>query len=350
MSSTQITVVVPRLWDALRALVASFGPTWPGRAAWERVLGRGSVESCGQSDLERTILAAAGIADDPTRDCPVAAFSRIADGVSVDGGVWMRADPVSLRADRDQLLLVNWDLDDLNAQIAQSLAQRLIPLFDSTGWRLFAPTPQRWYVVAPADLQVRTFAPQPCMGASIQNRLPFGRDAAVLRRLLTEVQMSLHMAPENNTRSEQGLPVVNSVWFWGLGAAPITAPSRFAEHLWSEDALTIGLARAAGVPFDPLPADARALRLSGESWLSVLSIQRAWNQRNVQALSDAVEQFHNQWLAPLLAQLGRKTRLRILADTGVQWATTGKDQRRWWVPRRNLETHCTQLIPEPKRM
>lgn len=347
MRLTQVTVIVPRLWAALHAIAVRLGPAWPGRVAWGRVLGRGSCESFGSADMERTILTAAGVVDDPARDCPVALYSRFADGLTFDSGFWMRADPVSLRADRDQLLLANWDLRDLEVQAAQSLAHRLASLFEPMGWRLFAPAPQRWYVVAPSDLRVRTSAPQSCIGESIQDKLPFGQDAALLRRLLTEVQMTLHMAPENMTRSEQGRPLVNSVWFWGAGAGPIGTPPRFARHVWSEDAFTAGLAHAAGVPFDALPADARALTLPpGESWLSVLSIQRAWHQGDVQALADSLDRFQEQWLAPLLTQLGRTTRLTILSDTGVQWATTGKEQRRWWGPRRKVETLCTRLIPE----
>lgn len=341
----RVVLVVPRLWNVLEAVVRRLGSKWPGREPWEALLSRGQCEPFGRADLESTILDEAGVAYDSAHDIPVAALSRLGDGLEPQGGLWLRADPVSLRADRDQLVLVSWDLLDLNAAEAAALANGLTPLFDPLGWRLYTPVPQRWYLQLPEDIKIRTYTPRSSFGTSILGRLPTGPDSALMRRVLTEVQMTLHTAAENRTRIEQQKPPVNSVWFWGAGAGTIqTVP--FAQQVWSDDSFLIGLARHAQVPQAPLPLSAQTLSLSdGVSWFSFSNLDRLWRRGEVQAIADELEQFREIWVVPLIKRLGRMGELVIISDTGARWTTSRHEQTRWWVRRQTLEKSLARLIP-----
>lgn len=50
--------------------------------------------------------------------------------------------------------------------------------------------------------------------------MPIGESAATYLKLTSELQMSLHEHEVNIRREAEGLLPVNSVWFWGGGAAP----------------------------------------------------------------------------------------------------------------------------------
>lgn len=341
----QVTLVVPRLWNALDAVNRLIGSSWSGYGAWEGLLSRGRCESFGRADLEATILEAAGVANDPAQDVPVAAISRFGDGILDEDGLWLRADPVSLRVDRDQLLLASWELNDLNEAAAASLAGTLIPLFEPLGWKLFTPVPQRWYVKLPDGIQLRTYSPRSSFGASIMDRLPTGPDAVLIRRVLTEVQMTLHGAAENQTRIRQQQDPVNSVWFWGLGVGMQRVPA-FAQQVWSDDSFLIGLARRAQVPHAPLPHDPQTLSLKdGVNWLSFSQLDQGWRRGNVQVLAEELERFQLVWVAPLIKLLGRSNELVIISDTGVSWKTTRPSPLRWWTRRPSLASSLAQLVP-----
>lgn len=345
----RVILVVPRLWNALNAVVHRLGPLWLGCKSWERLLSRGQVTPFGRPDMESTILDGAGVAYDPAIDIPVAALSRLGDGMERQRGFWLRADPVYLRADRDQLLLAGWDLSDLDDVMSASLAGSLTPLFEPLGWRLEMPVPQRWYVKLPEATQIRTYSPRSSFGSSILGRLPAGPDSALLRRVLTEVQMTLHMAPVNQTRVDQQKQPVNSVWFWGAGDGVIEAPP-FAQQVWSDDSFLLGLAQYAQVSHAPLPPNAQTLSLTdGVSWLSFSNLDQMWRGGEVHALAEELERFREMWVVPLIKHLGRTGELVILSDTGARWMTTGHDQRRWLTRRQSLVNILVRLIPDSPR-
>jgi len=81
--------------------------------------------------------------------------------------------------------------------------------------------------------------------------LPDGADAREHDRLTGELQLLLHDAEFNRHREEQGLPPVNSIWFWGGGAA--SQCDQALPPLFGSDALFRGYWQSVGAKHTPLP-------------------------------------------------------------------------------------------------
>jgi hypothetical protein len=97
----------------------------------------------------------------------------------------------------------------------------LRPLFGDAGLPLDAPVPARWYLRLPREAPLPPFAgPDEALGADLFEHLPEGAEGRRWRALLSETQVVLHNHPRNAERVAQGLPPINSLWFWGGGVLP----------------------------------------------------------------------------------------------------------------------------------
>lgn len=69
--------------------------------------------------------------------------------------------------------------------------------------------------------------------------LPTGEDAATHRKLICEIEMTLHDHEVNTRREAQGQSPINSLWLWGGGIAP-EQTTTVQPPLFSDDALLSG--------------------------------------------------------------------------------------------------------------
>ncbi|MDX8379559.1 MAG: hypothetical protein R8K48_05875 [Gallionella sp.] len=145
----------------------------------------------------------------------IAAISAKFDGLPA--GCWMRADPVHVRLQREQVILLpNLQVsEDESVQLCDSLNEHFI----AQGMRFFAPHPTRWYVQLDEAPQINTMPMSQVVGRNIQGNLPTGVAARHWHQLFNEIQMLLFSHPINASREAGGALPVNSVWFWG-GLAP----------------------------------------------------------------------------------------------------------------------------------
>jgi hypothetical protein len=102
----------------------------------------------------------------------------------------------------------------------------------------------RWYLFPDEPWDLRTTPLQAALGASVEARLPQGRQALHWRRLLNEVQMRWHANRVNWERERQGQQVANGLWLHGGGAWRALDASRFAR-VQSDDAVVLGWRQAA---------------------------------------------------------------------------------------------------------
>src|SRR6267142_5145621 len=86
----------------------------------------------------------------------VAPFTRIGDGAQAEDGYWLRADPVHLAPDRDQLVLMSGALLAITQREASALADAFNKLYAADGWRLYMPHPLRGYLRSPQALMLTT--------------------------------------------------------------------------------------------------------------------------------------------------------------------------------------------------
>lgn len=207
----------------------------------EKILARGVVTN------EATRLsfedAVCGLFD-VSGGSPVAPVSAAFDGL--DAGCWLRADPVHVRLQREQVVLLPVVVSiDESVQLCASLNAH----FSAQGLAFFAPHPARWYLRVAKLPDITTVPLSQVAGRNIHGNLPTGSDARYWHQLFNEIQMLLFAHPLNELREARGEMPVNSVWFWG-GGCEVTTTAHY-DSASSDDVLLEMLATAAKIPFSP---------------------------------------------------------------------------------------------------
>lgn len=286
---------------------------------------------------------------DSTGDAGIAALSLLGDGMAPGDSVWLRADPVHLRVDRDSLVLADSTLFGISAEEARTLSDHLNAHF-APEIEFLPAHPRRWYVrMKNADLPACT-PPSQARGRAVSAHLPAGSDAMRWHALMNEVQMALHDHPVNESREMRGELPVNSIWFWGGGVLERPS-SRPYDQVLSDDPLARGLALASGASAAPLPMNAAALLSmpadSGQVLvlLDALSAPAAYG--DAQAWSEQAADLEGRWFAPLLAALraGRVGMITLhmgMADGSLSAETVATDLRRFWRRSRSLATYAQE--------
>ena len=334
----------------------------------DRLLSRAEHTPCRATDASLEALAFRSFGYDAPpagTDWPVAAFTALVDcdargggGVrptqggrevlpvegeggprSVEGrsGVRLRADPVHLRADIDDLVLFDASDIDLSPYDAVALARTVNDALGPDGPRIDAAHPHRWYVAPDAPVRIATTPLSRVAGARVFEALPRGPDAARWHRWMNEVQMALHECPVNVERERRGAAPVNSVWVWGAGSLPLAGvvPAPFAR-VWTDDALLRGLARHSGVEGGADPAGAQEW-LGGDpgtgAHLAVFDdLYPAVRRADIDAWRDGVARLSRSWAQPLLDALNRGDVARVVIEDerGNRFAVTRGGRFRWW--------------------
>lgn len=249
---------------------------------------------------------------------PFAALS----GVDINNGL-VRADPISLKADRDTAKLVPAEQLALSDSEADELLAVLNAFVEQDGLRFFRKDTSRWYLSGMSAEALESYPPSFLADRNASAFLPDGDAAANWRRLLTEVQMLLHMQPVNELREQRGLLPVNSVWFWGGAALPEAQEQNDKVLLIADDDEAQALARHMGVACEPL---SRMFSLSesmpAAEHIVVLdsSLVSAWLAADADKIENSVSRICEQWLSPLAHQVGQGTiaHVQVLTEDGLQ--------------------------------
>lgn len=280
--------------------------------ALENMLARGIPAGCAaQSSLEDALF---GLFDVQS-GASVAQVSAAFDGLGE--GCWLRADPVHVRLQREQVVLlpdVKVSADE-SSQFCASLNEH----FAAEGVAFFAPHPARWYIQVDEMPKVVTVPLSQASGRNIQANLPSGIDAGRWHQLFNEIQMLLFAHPLNETREARGEAAINSVWFWGGGRSPVQ-PGRAYESVSSDEVLTEMLATAADTPFAAWqPAWCGA---EGRQLLVWTGLRSALQHGDLAAWRDALQDFEIRYAKPLWQALHKgqiaQLRLDLLAGDNVR--------------------------------
>lgn len=271
---------------------------------------------------------------------PVAAVTHAHDANSIDDAWWLRIDPVHLRADNGRVFMLGNDALDISADEAHALTAELGMLFTEQEGMLTAPHPKRWYLRLPRDPGAIFHALPDVLGGDIHDHLPYDRQDGAIgkhwRRLLNEAQMLLYASTVNAARERRGVAPVNSVWFWGGGAAPEVRHSRFTR-VWSNDALCLGLAKLGAMARSTVPLDAEAWRAEAREGdhLIVLNSALVTGGEFVAASLD------RNWFSPLLAMLKARslTGIDLYPGNGRVFRLNPTAAARWWKRSRDLDAY-----------
>jgi hypothetical protein len=275
---------------------------------------------------------------------PLAAIALAAEGGPRDGQ-WIRADPVHLRVEQDAVALHDPAVLEVSREEADLLLAELQALFAPDGLELRAPSPERWYARVPEGELPLTVPLEEVIGRNVFGMLPRGRGRINWGSALTEAQMLLSLHEVNARREAEGRPAINSVWFWGEGAAPDRMATPYAA-VYADEVFARGLALLSGAQVAPKPGgigEVAAARASA-SVLAVLDDLTAPLRRGDHAQwQRAAERLDHHWFGELAGAIERFGTLRILLPAGGDTlvAAIGAASRwRWYRARRPLRTHA----------
>jgi len=272
--------------------------------ALERLLGKGRSEILEPASLEHILCELFGI---PSQgNAPIAPISAAFDGLAA--GCWLRADPVNLNLQRDQLLLAGVQV---GSEEAAALCASLNVHFAGQGMEFFAPHPQRWYVRLNALPRISTAPLSQVVGGDVRRVLPTGEDAARWHQLFNEIQMLLFAHPLNEVREARGESPINSVWFWGGGNSLPSLNNKY-DYVSSDEILVEMFADAAGIPFAALPKQWN-FGGEGKQLLVWTGLRSAIQRGDLAGWRVALQEFESGYARPIWQALrsGKITQLQL---------------------------------------
>ncbi len=322
-----VTLFIPDLfWP--HAGVTHDAPRVPGLCT---LMGRADVSDGHCDDAQAWLCEQFGV----TRqiDWPVAPIALLGAGSQPAEQFWLCADPVHLRVNRDQLILLPPEALSITQGQAEALCTALNRHFATDGLTFVAPEPSHWYLKPAHPARIRTHSLARAAAHDVDGLLPEGEDGLAWHRTLNEIQMVLHAHPVNEERSQQGALPINSLWFSGGGVLPCARCS--FQAVIGSSALAQGLSSLAGVPFadagrgvGALGADHVLVELREASTGAMRMEPGAWKA--------GLEHLENTWIAPLTHML-RKRLIRGLVLATVhdghayRWSVSPMNLLwRWW--------------------
>lgn len=268
--------------------------------ALEKILARGRGETQQTMPLEQALCGLFGAQ-------AVAPISAAFDGLGE--GFWLRADPVHVRLQREQVVLL--PNVTVSADEAMQLCASLNAHFAGQCIAFFAPHPERWYVRLAGLPEITTVPLSQAAGRNIHGNLPAGTDARRWHQLFNEIQMLLFAHPLNEVREARGDVPVNSVWFWGNGED--AQVQRTYDSASSDEMLTEMLAAAAKVPFSSWPEQWCVEGGEGRQLLVWTGLRDALQRGDLAAWRSALQQFETTHVQPLWQALcsGKISQLQV---------------------------------------
>ncbi len=240
-----------------------------------------------------------------------APFCYLADtGKRPDTGV-LRASPVHLRADRDQVLLFPMDASQLNMDEARALADGFNGHFADDGLVIEVPSPHRWYLLTERLPKIPFAALDEVAGRSLAGFLPGREKAGFWLGVINETQMLFFDSPVNRAREGRGELPVNGLWFDGAGRLPPTLPGG-VRPIHGDHCLLRGLAACASEPGED------SLVLFGD-------IQAALGAVDAAAWLEAMKR-----LESLLSPLMKKEDIMLYPCDGRSWHWKPSLNRHFW--------------------
>jgi hypothetical protein len=309
MHKRLLTLFAPQVAQVAAAYADDDG-RWPDLA---RIAGRGAIKTITASaaDLDpwRTVLLTALGLGASIAHYPQAAVTRFADADDGAAGCWLLATPMHLAAGLTDVTLMALEGENaVDREERGRLAALLAPHLLDAGFELHEGAGGVWLLRSERQLEVETAAPASALIRGIDAAMPKGRDAAALRRLLTELQMLLHEHPVNIARARRSAPAVNAVWLHGVGAVGRIDRCELSEA-YGEDAYLRGVYR---LHEQQAPATAsHANELLAQMRSSAVAVVTA----------HTLDDLEGRWLAPLLRALrsGAISQLDLVLD---RWRLT----------------------------
>ncbi len=302
----------------------------------ERLLSRANIENWEYPEQDESLLALFGLPIN-TGTAPITRLFDVKDNNNSNNKIWLRADPVYLRADTDRVFL----FDAASAfNITQAEANTFIKEINAfyankDGLEFSAPTPTRWYVSINKYPDLITQPLDKVLARDIYDYMPTGEDNKKWLQIFNELQMLLHQSQVNIERTERGEVPINSLWFWGLGKLPKAPAPRFTQ-IWTNEPLAQGLASLSNTPQSKVPDSANSCLMLGEEgdYLITLSAERGENAN----WHDWMINLEKNWFTPLLNALKKRQLDKIAFYFGDNRVFLITNKSYWWRQRKSWQS------------
>ncbi len=318
--------------------------------ALENLLAKSLYTNDESTAIEAWLCRAFGV--EQQRDWPVAPITLQVDrkvDLKAEEDYWLRADPVHLRIERDQIVLADSRIFKISADEADQFTEFLNRHFAGNDQEVvFMPLqPDRWYLRITEMSPAKTHLLSEVANKSINELLPFGTNSMSWRRLFNEIQMLLHEHPLNQLREKRGELAINSTWFWGGGIMPKSVISPYA-HVWSNDVLAGSLALASETNHAQLPPNATTWYRSSASANHLVLLDALHGKAqyaDAYGWRESLKELEQNWFAPLGAMLeqGKLKQLTITAISANKtknFALRRADLRKFWRRAKSLSIYA----------
>lgn len=173
---------------------------------------------------------------------PIAALSAISDKLeNTATRTWLRADLVHLAVQQNSMSVLPGQALEIQEQEVQAILTSLNALLSGEQLTLVAPHSERWYLQPNTAVASEFLALPLALGRPLPPQTIHGDDAKFWKRLQSEIQMTLHEHPVNESRQARGLLPINHLWIWGNDPL-ITTPQAPKQQLWGNHEVLHGLA------------------------------------------------------------------------------------------------------------
>ena len=317
---------------------------WPAAGQLTRLaqlLSHAHAQPLRRCSVEARMLYGLGIGFSAEHDVPVAALRAVQmPDIRRDQALWC-LDPVCVRIDQDQAVLLGNEILELSESEARHLIEDLNAHFAQDGLRIHYLSPVQWLLEGHFDLTTHTH--YDALLDNVNSYQPRGPDAARWRRLLNEVQMLLHSHEVNQNREQRGEMPVNSVWLWGGGRE--YSYEKIVDVVYSDEPLVHEVALVCDIPHYAMPDDVHdSVSHAMHTQFVLMEQVRAIKGMDVFAWLDHLARFEQLMLAPLFAGLQDNTlkTLTVYSDT-LSLTLTKKQLNRWWRRKKSIDKSLLQL-------
>ena len=135
---------------------------------------------------------------------------------------WLFAAPVTMLPGQDSFYMGDPAPAAISGEESEALMASLNQLFADDGYHFYLQS-NRWFLGLDNDPQVTVTHLNEVVNKDVAQYLPTGVGASAWNKAQTEIQMLLFTHPVNQAREAQDLPMINSLWCYGLGASRLGA-------------------------------------------------------------------------------------------------------------------------------
>jgi hypothetical protein len=319
--------------------------------ALENLLAKCSCIEDEPQEMEAWLCRAFGVRKQ--QDWPVAPITLQTDGadaIKAGGDYWIRADPVHLRIERDNIVLADSRVFRISLQESEQLTSLLNRHLSGNDQKiaLLPLRPDRWYFRLVEIPPAKTHLLSKVANRGINELLPFGTNNNFWRGLFNEIQMLLHEHPLNQAREARGELAINSVWFWGGGIMPESLASRYTS-VSSNDVLAGSLAFACGVKRAQLPADATAWHETAKAGKHLITLDALYGKAQYEdayGWRQSIQDLERNWFDPLWRMFRQgqfdQITLTALGEGGIKnFVATRADSKKFWRRSRPISTYAS---------